>query len=169
MRPTPRKEVGVFKIDGSPCRLIDLTKGFWAIVSEHRYEELKKKFWKAVKNRSGKYYVTSNEKGKTVYMHHLICACEPGKQRDHENGNTLDNRDENVRQSTKTQNNCNVGLTRQNTSGLKGARRDHGGWRSDIRVDGKLKFLGYFKTKEEAHEAYCKAAVLYHGEFANFG
>lgn len=169
MTPTPRKEVGRFKIDGRPCRLIDLTKGFWSIVSEHRYEELRKKYWNAAKNRSGKYYAMSKENRKTVYIHHLICKCKPGKQRDHENGNTLDNRDENVRPSTKTQNNCNVALTRLNTSGFKGARLDHGRWRSEIKVNGKSKFLGYFSTAKLAHEAYKQAALEYHGKFANFG
>jgi hypothetical protein len=169
MKPTPRKEVGSFKIDGRLCRLIDLTKGMWTIVSEYRYEELKKKFWSAVRNRSGKYYVMSNRKGKTIYMHHLVCEPVPGKHRDHKNGNTLDNRDENVRPSTRTQNNCNVALTRLNTSGFKGARRDHGRWRSEIKVNGKSKFLGYFATAELAHEAYKQAALIYHGEFANLG
>ena len=169
MKFTPRKEVGQFKIDGRPCRLIDLTNGFWVIVSEHRYENLKRTMWKAYLNRSGKYYVQGTRDGRKVYMHHLVCPYVQGKHRDHKNGNTLDNRDENIRPATKTQNNINVGLTRQNTSGFKGARLCRGRWRAEIRVEGKLLNLGQFDTPQEAHEIYKLAALKYHGEFANFG
>lgn len=59
-------------------------------------------------------------------------------------------------------------------SRLKGAhygsdkRRDLGlpNWRSQIRVQRKLIFLGYFRTPEEAHVAYCNAAALHSGGFA---
>ena len=42
-------------------------------------------------------------------------------------------------------------------------------WVASIQSDGKAINLGSFTSKEEAHEAYRRAAVVYHGEFANFG
>jgi hypothetical protein len=42
-------------------------------------------------------------------------------------------------------------------------------WKSQIRVDGRNIHLGYFSTDYEAHLAYCKAAAVLHGDFANFG
>ncbi len=35
-----------------------------------------------------------------------------------------------------------------------------------IRLQGKNYHLGMFDTPEEAHKAYCEAAVKLHGEFA---
>lgn len=61
-------------------------------------------------------------------------------------------------------------VQRNNRSGLKGAfyHAAHRGkkWRSQIKVFGTLKHLGYFNTAIEAHEAYMAAARRYFGRFA---
>ena len=90
---------------------------------------------------------------------------------DHINGSKGDNRIENLRQATRSQNLANQKINSVNTSGLKGVswRKDRNKWHTQIRVSGKLKHLGYYIDKHEAHVAYCKAADKYHGEFANYG
>jgi hypothetical protein len=55
----------------------------------------------------------------------------------------------------------------QNTKEPIGIRRNK--WQSQIRIDGHSIHLGYFSTDYEAHLAYCKAAAVLHGDFANFG
>ena len=165
-----REEVGMFKIDGEPCRLIQLTRGFWMIVDAEDYEELSKFKWHAVKNRSGKYYVMRNgEKNLKISVHRFLMHAGEREKVDHKNGNTLDNRKKNLRPATQKDNNCNVGVTAQNTSGWKGVSEWRGQFRSQIRVNGKNRSLGYYKTGYEAHLAYCYAATAWHGEFANFG
>jgi hypothetical protein len=43
---------------------------------------------------------------------------------------------------------------------------DNGRYQARIMADKQRFFLGSFSTPEEAHAAYCKAAVELHGEFA---
>lgn len=95
----------------------------------------------------------------------------PKEDVDHRNTIPDDNRWENLREATDAQNLQNIGMPKHNTSGLKGAswREDKQKWRGSICSNGKWRHLGYFATKEEAHEAYCKAARELNGEFANFG
>ena len=62
-------------------------------------------------------------------------------------------------------------MRKDNHSGFKGVSWHKGNkkWYVKIKVDSKPIFIGMFDDPEEAHRAYCKAAVQYHGKFANFG
>lgn len=95
----------------------------------------------------------------------------PKEDIDHRNTISDDNRWENLREATDQQNLQNQGMPQHNTSGLKGAswREDKQKWRASICSHKKWRHLGYFDTKEEAHAAYCAAALELNGEFANFG
>jgi hypothetical protein len=93
---------------------------------------------------------------------------------DHENGDKSDDRIENLRLATASQNSMNQGRNRNNTTGFKGVAvfnkpGEPTRYRAVIRPGGKgvkRRFLGIFDTPEEAHQAYCKAAEELHGEFA---
>lgn len=86
---------------------------------------------------------------------------------DHINQIKHDNRFNNLREATNQQNQANS-IKRINTKVvLKGVSTSHHGkYRAQIGVDGKIKFLGYFDTPEEAHTAYITAARKAFGEFA---
>lgn len=83
---------------------------------------------------------------------------------DHINRIKKDNRIENLRVVTVSQNNQNSEISKKNTSGLKGVSRcrNTGKWRAQIRAFGINKSIGYFDTAQAAHEAYCKAASVFH-------
>jgi len=45
---------------------------------------------------------------------------------------------------------------------LLGASKVNNRWLSQIRLNDKLFYLGYFDTKEEAHQAYRRAYLIIH-------
>jgi hypothetical protein len=87
---------------------------------------------------------------------------------DHRDGDASNNRWNNLRRATRSQNNANRRRPRHNTSGYKGASLcgRSGKWRATIRRNGKTIYLGRFETAQEAHEAYVKAARKLFGKFA---
>lgn len=82
----------------------------------------------------------------------------------------LDDRFDNLRPATNSQNMANKPLKATNTSGYKGVSfaADRGKWRAKITLNGKQINLGQFDTAEAAYAAYCAAAEKIHGEFARF-
>lgn len=89
---------------------------------------------------------------------------------DHVNGDRTDNRIENLRECTQTQNNANSALRADSTSGHKGVsyRRAKKVWRAYITTDGRQRTLGHFPTRDAAIAAYRAAALAQFGSFAEF-
>ena len=92
----------------------------------------------------------------------------PENEIDHINGDRADNRAANLRPATRSENQRNTKIGSSNRSGYKGVSfcGQTGRWRASIKYDGVARNLGRFLTKEEAAEAYKKAAVAAFGEFA---
>ena len=92
----------------------------------------------------------------------------PDNHIDHINGDTSDNRLSNLREATNQQNQYNVTKLRcDNSTGYKGVsfnKRDNK-FQAQIRINGKLIFLGYFDSAKKAGAAYERAAKNFHGEF----
>lgn len=109
-----------------------------------------------------------------VRLHRLIVQCPDGMDVDHINGDKLDNRKENLRICTRSENLANKESASDSRKRLKGAyinkRSKNIQWSSSINIPNsnprKQKHLGYFKTEEEAHEAYKNASLEIHGEFS---
>lgn len=104
----------------------------------------------------------------TIFMHRVILNTPLGYETDHSNGDGLDNRKENLRIATASQNKWNRNKYKNNTSGYKGVswEKDRGRWRAYIILKTERIHLGYFNDKHEAARAYNAAAIKYHGEFA---
>lgn len=91
----------------------------------------------------------------------------PKNSIDHINGDSGDNRFANLREATCSQNQSNVGLRQDNTSGTKGVYwcSDRLKWRACISVKGRRLNLGHFENIQEAAAAYAGAARENFGEF----
>lgn len=115
-------------------------------------------------------YLRARIDGQAWLLHRLIWKWMTGEDPetvDHENHQTDDNRWKNLRAATWTENtrHCRGHGDRKYPGALKGAYRHKAGWLAMIGYRGKQHYLGCFRTEQEAHEAYCEAAVLFHGEF----
>lgn len=97
----------------------------------------------------------------------------PPNQVDHRNTKPGDDRWENLRLATGSQNKANCGAYKNKSSLLKGVqavqKRKSIRYRAIATKDGVREHLGYFDTEEEAHAAYLKRAQELHGEFASSG
>jgi hypothetical protein len=91
----------------------------------------------------------------------------PSDQIDHINGVKTDNRICNLRQATNSQNGKNLGLSKANTSGVKGVSFEKytARWKASIRVDGKNISLGRFDSIAAAAEARKEAEKIYFKEW----
>ena len=116
-------------------------------------------------------YMRVRVDGKRYLVHRLIYAWHHGfipELVDHINGNILDNRIENLRQATKSQNHQNSCLCKSNTSGAKNVSWDkrQNKWCVSIKVDKKKIQIGRFKDFEFADLVAHEARALYFGKFA---
>lgn len=136
-------------------------------------------FWKKAK-RQGKMagtvkkniYVNVSFGNKLYKAHRVIWLMHYGKwpenEIDHINGVKHDNRIENLREATASQNAINRKLRADNTSGAKGVswHKRHCKWQVRIGLLNKRVHLGYFESEIEALNAYQKASKTLHGDFA---
>lgn len=152
---------------------IKLTQGKYALVDDADYEYLSQWNWMCSKNKTRKGYAcrTKRVEGKKigVIMHRLIMDAPKGMVTDHINHNTLDNRRENLRICTQSENNRNIKSLVNSTSKYLGVHWSYllKRWVASMNTSGKHKYLGIFKTELEAAIIYNIAARKYHGEFAN--
>ena len=102
--------------------------------------------------------------------HRIIWAMVTGRWPefiDHANRVKNDNRIENLRECSRSQNLHNA-IQPPGASGLPGAMWHCNRWRTGLRIKGKFVKLGTFKTAEECSAAYVKAKNELCGEFSPF-
>jgi hypothetical protein len=123
--------------------------------------------WSAAKG-----YRHTKINGKTYRLHTLIWLWHHGEipeMLDHINKNTSDNRIENLRIATPSQNAMNRKLFSNNTSGCRGVawHKHQAKWFAYVDFNRRRKCLGYFDDLELADLVATEARAIYHGEFAN--
>lgn len=123
-------------------------------------------------------YISTEFDDKLRMVHRLIYIWHYGDAGnyhiDHINSNRSDNRIENLRLVTRSQNQQNAKTRCTNTTGYKNVSYSNRKGRvrrffSRITIDGKQKVIGYFMTAKEAHDAYVCEAIKNYGEYGNDG
>lgn len=147
---------------------VPLTKGYEAVIDAVDAAAVGQHNWCAEVRAHAVYAVRSISGESIIRMHRWLMKTPTGLVTDHINGDGLNNRRANLRVATHSQNLHNQRTNSHNARGLKGAfyRPREKRWQSHIRVAGKTHYLGFFKTPEAAHQAYCEASALFHGAFS---
>lgn len=126
------------------------------------------------KNTKNKEYFVVKINKKVYLQHRLIFLMFYGylpeypDQVDHIDGNSLNNRIENLRKVTASQNSQNRKIIGKNKSGASNVviHKQSGKWQASIYIDKKIKYLGLFENLNDAITARKKAENKYYGEFA---
>lgn len=153
---------------------IPLTQGFFAVVDDEDFDDLMQYRWQIHKMRSCYYAkrgVFENGKSRNITMQaHLLGVLKTHDrafQIDHKNGNGLDNRRENIRICSYSQNQMNRKNTSGKTSKYKGVNFYRGKYISRIKLNYKEIRIGSFRLEIDAAKAYDIKAKELFGEFAS--
>lgn len=106
------------------------------------------------------------EDHRIVWILHNKQDIPKGMEVDHEDTNKLNNKPDNLRLATRSQNCWNRNNYVSNTTGVKGVGWHKGQLRGRIQVHGKQIHVGYFKSLEEAREAMWNIRYKLHKDFA---
>lgn len=146
-------------------KTINLTQDKTAIVDDEDFETVSCYKWFYHHNGYAVRNDYSSGKHKTVHMHRVINNTPDGFETDHINGDKLDNRRENLRTATRSQNRANMKNATNKTGLPKGIRFRPTFGKYQVRI--KQVCLGSFSELSDAIAAYNAAAVAEFGEFSS--
>lgn len=142
-------------------KLIPVSRGEYTKVSNEDFERVKGINWSLSSIR----YVKNTRHG---LLSRFILKPTSNIEVDHINGDTLDNRRENLRFASRAQNVYNTKAQYNSSSLHKGVSysKIRKKWVAQITLNGNHYFLGRYNTELEASKAYNEKAKELHGEFA---
>jgi len=144
-----------------------LTQGKVAIVDIEDMPRVAGYKWSALRTKNGRWYAKARDGSRWIYLHRVIMGAPDELDVDHKDHDGLNNRRDNLRLATRTQNLGNQ-RRRRSKNKFKGytAHPTPGRWIAQIRFKGKHVYIGAFSSEREAAEAYDRKALELYGEFA---
>ena len=126
------------------------------------YDKIKDYCW----NKHKEYIATRNVSGYILFHRLVMGISDENIAVDHINHNKSDNRKNNLRFVTDSQNSMNRGISSNNTSGITGINKCNGKWTARIGVNTKRIFLGNYDNFFEAVKARKEAEEKYYKEYS---
>lgn len=117
-------------------------------------------------------YIRVRIKNKKYLIHRIIWTIVHGDidggEIDHINGNKSDNRIDNLRLCSRSENCMNRGLFKTNKLGVKGViyHQTMKKYKASISKDNKKVTIGFYDNKDDAYTAYKNMTLLLHNNFA---
>lgn len=150
---------------------IQLTQGKTALVDDADYLYINQFKWFAKQHtKGGVWYATRGRRvsGKRVEdkMETFIIQVPNGMIIDHKDGNGLNNKKDNLRASTRSENARNCKTYGRSKYTCVSWSETHQVWVVRVTMDGKRKFIGTFKNELEAAIIANISMRKYYGKFA---
>lgn len=160
------KKLNRYTFDGEVGTCYSNTSDRFFIFDVDDYDKIKDYTW-CIKKTGYVRAETYNYGISEIQVHRLIMDCPDDMVIDHINRKPWDNRKCNLRICTIQQNNINRRFDkRPSNTGVMGVTlRKWGKYEVAISVNGKRKYLGLYKTLEEAKQVRLDAEKKYWGEF----
>lgn len=148
-------------------KLVPLSRGLFALVDDEDFNLVKRFVWQY----DGRYAITGYMDGgrhRVLRMHRLILSPRADEVVDHINNDGIDNRRSNLRLATpalNAQNHRQASI--RSKTGVLGVWLSQRPGRApryvaQIKIDGRTKHLGSFKTIQEAHAVFKAAKRRFH-------
>ena len=141
----------------------------WTLIDDEDFNLVNAHCWYRDSHGYARHNYSFNGKSRYILLHRFLMNTPKDMETDHINGNRLDNRKNNLRVCTTSENQRNsCNKRKNNTSGFKGVHRDKDRkkWRVTIYVKKKCIYCGSFDKLDDAAKAYDKKAKELFGEFA---
>ena len=149
--------------------LVPLTKGLATTIDDSDAERVSGHVWRAHRATTARenWYAYTKINGKKVYLHRFLTDAPKGLDVDHIDGDGLNNRRENMRVCTRSQNNQNS-IQFAKINGYRGvcyhADRKKMQFSACVWIKRKRIRLGYFATEELAASARDEGARRVYGD-----
>ena len=142
-----------------------------AIIDIEDYVLVKNRKWHLKKGYTSSYVCSGNSSATYLSLSRFIANAEKGKEVDHKDQDFLNNRRNNLRVCTKSQNQCNSKKRTDNKSGAKNVYfcKTSKRWKVTIQKNNVRYLFGPFKSFHEAESAATSARKEHHGKFAYNG
>lgn len=159
----------LFHDNGDGTSFCILSDGTKVIVSTEDVSKLQQYYWRLSDHGYVETHTGPHGKAKRKFMHRVVMDVDSLDWRttsiDHINMVKTDNRRENLRFCTNSQNQINRRERVDNTSGFTGVKREGSRWYAYI---GGRRLKGTYSTKEEAIQARKNAEIELFGDYSKY-